>query len=494
MMSWLAKAGPEAEMPATALADLQSFVTDEKSAAGARAHGWRKARNQDWEGALASFRSSLAWDNVDLTAPESKANGDAAYKTVEGYTQALRNSGDVVGAENVDYVWRQRSSELRALYYQSAVQAFAAEPKPMDDPRVLRFSAETQSDRSLDGAQNLGWLAYRGKDFAAAATWFERALGWAPDGQADVKTYEGYALALLSAGRLAQAEDVSWKWRGKSKELRAVYINVMVEELAKPELAAKIDHVRIDRMVRLTLADHSATGAQAIAWWKFADDHCVYALPWFQRAIAWAADGRGDAKANEGLALALDRLGRSHEAEDVAYSWADRSPSLRAIYFKIGATELTREWPAVDMSEARIARYRALAQVDRSSVAMQAVAWRRYRQAGEGYGGRAFELARAWSPDGKGDAKLNEGLALTMRAVGRNAVAEDIVYPWVGQYPAMKKLYVDIGVEELSRDNPPGADGRIPHRPLRRRDPDRCNPRARRARLGLVSLCARRER
>ena len=86
---------------------------------------------------------------------------------------------------------------------------------------------------------------------------------------------------------------------------------------------------------------------------------------------------------------------------------------------------------------------------------MQAVAWRRYRQAGEGYGGRWFELARAWSPDGKGDAKLNEGLALTMRAIGRNAAAEDIVYPWIGQYPAMKKLYVDIGVEELSRDNPP---------------------------------------
>ena len=213
----------------------------------------------------------------------------------------------------------------------------------------------------------------------------------------------------------------------------------------------------------MTLADRSAAGAQAIAWWKFADEHCSDSLPWFQRAIAWSADGKGDAKTNEGLALALDRLGRSHEGEDVAYAWAERSPEMRAIYFKIGATELTREWPAIDIDEGRIARYRALAQADRSSVAMQAVAWRRYRQAGEGYGGRWFELARAWSADGKGDAKLNEGLALAMRAIGRNAAAEDVVYPWIAQYPAMKKLYVDIGVEELSRDNPPEpmAEARI---------------------------------
>ena len=452
MVAWLAKTDAPSDMPASALANFQAFVTEEKSVMGARALGWRFSRAKDWPTSLAWFKQALKWGEVDLKTPSGAAD-DA--KTVEGYAQALRNSGEVVQAQDIAYLWRDRSPELRALYFQSAVQSFAASTPPMDDPRVVRFADEAAADRSLDGAQNLGWLAYRGKDFAAAVTWFGRGVAWAPEGEADIKTYEGYALSLLSAERFADAEAVAWKWRGKSKDLRAVFVNAMVAELSKPELAATLDDERIGRLMRLSLADHSFAGAEAIGWWRQSDEHCADALPWFRRAVEWSTDGKGDAKTNEGLALALDRLGRSAEAEDIAFAWSTSAPDMRALYLKIGAVELTREWPRVSMDAAHVERYRKIVMADRSSVGMQALAWNRYMKSGEAYAGQWFQLAQAWAKDGKGDAKLNEGYALAMRAIGRNAQAEEIVFPWVADVPAMKKLYIDTGVEELSRDNPP---------------------------------------
>ena len=144
-----------------------------------------------------------------------------------------------------------------------------------------------------------------------------------------------------------------------------------------------------------------------------------------------------------------------HEAEDVAYEGRDRSPELRALYVNIVIEELTRELPRVEMSQTRVARFAAVALADRSAAAAQALGWRRYGEAGCGYGANWFRLAAKWSSDGVGDAKLNEGYALTLRAVGRLADAEALAYPWIERQGAMKKLYIDIAVEELSRDNPP---------------------------------------
>ena len=107
------------------------------------------------------------------------------------------------------------------------------------------------------------------------------------------------------------------------------------------------------------------------------------------------------------------------------------------------------------MSQTRVARFAAVALADRSAAAAQALGWRRYGEAGCGYGANWFRLAAKWSSDGVGDAKLNEGYALTLRAVGRLADAEALAYPWIERQGAMKKLYIDIAVEELSRDNPP---------------------------------------
>ena len=109
----------------------------------------------------------------------------------------------------------------------------------------------------------------------------------------------------------------------------------------------------------------------------------------------------------------------------------DRSPELRKLYINIVVEELTREWPRVEMSEARIARFAAVALADRSTAAAQALGWRRYGEAGCGYGGQWFRLAASWSSDGIGDAKLNEGYALSQRAAGRLARAESIAYPWI---------------------------------------------------------------
>ena len=144
-----------------------------------------------------------------------------------------------------------------------------------------------------------------------------------------------------------------------------------------------------------------------------------------------------------------------NEAEDAAFAFADRSPESRLLYINVVIEELTRQWPRAPMSEARIARFSAIALADHSAAGAQALGWRRYMQAGCGYGGRWFEQAAGWSSDTRGDEHLNEGFALSLRAVGRLARAEAIAYPWVERAPAMKKLYIDTVVQELSRDNPP---------------------------------------
>ena len=73
------------------------------------------------------------------------------------------------------------------------------------------------------------------------------------------------------------------------------------------------------------------------------------------------------------------------------------------------------------ISEARLRRLSERVLAVRHVNGARALGWRRYRQAGCGYGGDWFRLAQAWSDGDKRDVKTDEGLALSWRAVGRLA-------------------------------------------------------------------------
>jgi tetratricopeptide (TPR) repeat protein len=458
MIALLTRADPLASVPDAALDDFVALVNLDRSFDGAQALAWYHQNRKDFENSAVWFKSALAREGVDpATAPAEGPDRKELAKAIEGYVIALENLARFDEALAIADAWRQTNLALRGLFI-SVVTEILNQPEKaaiLTPERIAHYAQAATADRSVIGAQNLGWLSYRESDWSLSIDWFGKAIAWSPNGKGDAKINEGYALALKGAGRLAEAEEVAWVWRDQSSDLRSAYFGVMVIQLSREDLRDKVSDARIERFARLVRLDHSAEGAQALGWYRLHQANCGYAVDWFRVAIAWTADHQGDSKMNEGLAQALRSVGAFNEAEDVAWAWRERSPDLRALYVKIVVEELTREWPVVAMGGERMERFSRIVLADHSSVGAQALGWRRYGEAGCGYGVDWFRLATSWSGDSIGDAKMNEGYALTLRAVGRLSEAEAISWPWIDRIAAMKKLYVDVVVDELSRDNPP---------------------------------------
>jgi len=453
MVQWLTSDKPLREVNPQARADFETAVAEERSAEGAQALAWGALMRGDWLIARKWFETGIDWSGFDALVPPAAPDA-ARAKLVEGYVQALRAGGEWERAEDVAYVWRDGGATLGGLYIEIFTQQLAAAGASPSAERIARFATVAQARRSPQAAGALGWQAYRERGYGEAISWFEKAASWSPGQVADAKVNEGLALSLRAAGRLVEAEDFAWEHRQQSRELKAAYVAAFSDQLLDPKLSATLPARRLDRFAELVAAEKLSGGAAALGWRRLQDGNCGYSLGWFRKAIAWAENG-GDDKLHSGLAQGLRAVGMFNEAEDEAFAYAGRSAEARELYINIGVEELTRRWPRVPMSEPRIARFSAIAAADRSAKAAQAIAWRRYSEAGCGYGGRWFELAADWSGDRRGDARLNEGYALTLRAVGRLAKAEGVASPWIERAQPMKKLYIDVAVEELSRDNPP---------------------------------------
>ena len=454
MVAWLTSDKPLREVKSEARLEFEDAVTEERSALGGQALAWGALLRGDWALARKWFETAIDWSGFDAMAPQGPPD-EARAKLVEGYVQALRASSELGKAEDVAYIWRDASPVIGGLYLQIFTQELAADRPDLSDERIGRFADVADARRSPQGAGALGWRDYRNKQFDEAIAWFNKAIRWSPGQKGDAKINEGYALSLRAAGHLVEAEDFAWEHRTESKELRAAYVAAFSDQLLDPKLSPKLSAPRLARFSEIVKSDKISTGASALGWRRLQDGNCGYSLSWFRKAVAWSEGGVGDDKTYSGYAQGLRAVGMFNEAEDVAYTYAERSAEARELYTNIAIEELTRQWPRVPMTDTRIARFSRIVSTDRSPAGAQALGWRRYMQAGCGYGGRWFEQGAGWSSDHRGDAHLNEGYALTQRAIGRLANAETIAYPWIERAPAMKKLYIDIAVEELSRDNPP---------------------------------------
>ena len=454
MIAWLTSDKPLRNVKPEARADFEQAAAEDRNVNAGQALAWGALMRGDWAVARRWFETAIDWSGFDPLTPQGPQDA-ARAKLVEGYVQALRASGELVRAEDVAYVWRDAGAALAGLYLEIFTQELAASDANVSDERVQRFADVAEAKKSAQAAGALGWREYRAKRYPGAVAWFDKAMGWLPAGKADAKIAEGYALSLRASGKLIEAEDFAWNHRALSLELRKAYVAAFSDQLLDPKLSASLPPLRLERFSEVVRGDKISSGAAALGWRRLQDGNCGYSLGWFRKAVAWSEGGSGDAKVYSGLAQGLRAIGMFNEAEDAAYTWADRDHELRELYLNIGIEELTRTWPRVPMTETRIARFSALVDKDHSAKGAQAIAWKRYMTAGCGYGGRWFERAASWSPDGRGDAHLNEGYALSLRAVGRLTRAETLSFPWIERAPPMKKLYIDVAVEELSRDNPP---------------------------------------
>ena len=486
----LGKATTAAIDPAE-LADFTALITADRSIPGAQAIAWAGVNHKDWDAAALWFGHAIDW------AGPGDATGPAALpeKIIEGYALALKSLGRFEDAETFTYRYRETSAAARDQFVAVAIAALAAsvpasgaETSPVgpygpvlpvaivsntaDAPlaaisadRMDRFAEAIRAAQSAPGATAMGWRSLRDNRSSVAVDWFRDSVAWSADHKGDLKTLEGLVLALKNAGRLPEAEDVSFAHIAESAQLRDAYHSIMVAQLVTPALADLITMDRLDRFAALVEAEHLAEGAQAIGWYRLQDHGCGYGTEWFRKAIEWSPDHRGTAKANEGYAQALQRSGDVMSAAEVAFDWSSTSPDMKALYIEIMVDAITRDHLAPRVTEAMLDRFSEVVRTEHSFSGAQALAWYRYHDAGNGYGVEWFADAVAWSPDRQADAKTIEGYASALRDVGRLGEAEDLLFPWVERVAVMRDIYIDTVVSELTLDNPPEP---MPHDRLAR--------------------------
>ncbi len=179
-----------------ALDRLAASARRARSAPAAAAFGWAAYARRDWAGAAGWFADGIAW-SPDRRGPA---------KLVEGYAASLHNACRFAEAEEVALSRPEDDADgrLRTIYVDSVADRVArlrtgTALAPAD---AARFASATVAVSSPNGAQALGWYAYRSRQFAAAAAWFEKALAWR------ATEAEAYGLAL-SYRRLGDAASLS---------------------------------------------------------------------------------------------------------------------------------------------------------------------------------------------------------------------------------------------------------------------------------------------
>ena len=261
-------------------------------------------------------------------------------------------------AQTLAFDWRDKSPAMRRLYIALTgdLMRRANAATMMSQEKVDAYAAIVTAEKSALGAQSIGWFMQNTQRYTQAVQWFETAISWTPDGKADAKTNEGYALALKGAGRLEEAEAVTWAFLKSSPDMSKLYTLVVVEELTRDNPPKRIERERLANFVTLAAKERSVNSAQALGWYHHNLGEYEGSLAWFKSAVDWSPDGMGDAKMNEGYALALKALHKLPEAEVVAWAWTPASDDMRKLYETVVIEELTSEYPRYTLTKERLDR------------------------------------------------------------------------------------------------------------------------------------------
>ena len=417
-------------------------TTVDRNNIGAQSAGWYYYARDMFDPAAQWFYASLAWGPDAVRDP----------KTAEGYVTSLRLSGRLIDAEAAAFELRDRSPTMRELYFGIAGQVIAEMKPPANfpDERLGRFAELTNEARSVTGAQALAWYHQAREEWGASTYWFEQSLLWGGDVQ-DPKATEGMLVALVGLGRFEEAENLVHTWRQSNPAIASLYMDVFGGALLKMPVGETLDPERLGRFGVIVGLEKNSFGAQALAWYYSERQDWAEAARWFQSSLGWTTAGKHDVKNVEGFAQALRHLSRREEAEELLYQWRDVSAGMRKLYVETVAEGLINQSAPIVYSDDRIDRFAHVALADRSSFAAQALAWYRYNRRSWADAARWFKNARAWSSDGKGDAKLAEGLAFSLRNMDLYDESETVSWEWRDRSPVVRKLYTETVAEFLVR-------------------------------------------
>lgn len=439
---YLVRMKPEVTYPNDRMERYLETVSADRNNIGAQSAGWYYYAREMYEPAAQWFLASLQWGPDVVRDP----------KTAEGFVTSLRLSGRLLEAEAAAFDLRDRSPTLREMYFGIAGQVIGELKPPNNFPleRLGRFAELTTQARSVQGAQSLAWYHQAREEWSEAAYWFEQSLAWGGDAN-DPKATEGMLVALVGLGRFDEAENLVHAWRTTHPQFARLYLDIFGASLLKMPGNMTLDTERLDRFATIVGLEKSTFGAQALAWYHSERQNWSDAAKWFQAGLGWTSNGQYDAKLIEGFAQALRYSGRREEAEEILFQWRGHNADLHKLYIEAFAEGLINQSAPINFADHRIDRYAHFALNDRSSFAAQALAWYRYNRRSWADAARWFKNARAWSADGKGDAKLAEGLAFSLRNMDLYDESEAVSWEWRDRSPPVRKLYTETVAEYIVR-------------------------------------------
>ncbi|MBV1704971.1 MAG: hypothetical protein KGQ28_09210, partial [Hyphomicrobiales bacterium] len=469
--------------------------------------GWLRLHQQGCGYAIGWFRDAVAWSPGGV--------GDA--KTREGLAQAYRASMRWHDAEDEAFALSGAVPAMRKLYEDVAIEELTRPwPSiPMSERRVGRFAALVMADKSARGAQALGWRRHDEPRSGYGVAWFARAIAWAKDAKPDVKTAEGYALALRHAGRFKDAEEVAFPFVAAVPAMRKLYVEDVVEQLTRDTPPEPMEEARIARFKSVFEPDKSPLAAQALAWYRHGRHEDAAARRWFKTALDWwppvdlakfkalppqdayvpilaklalvpsdyrptplayapppeltgkpdaayAESPEGYAKTWEGYALALQATGDAAQAAKIAWEWRDRWPALRRLFVEVAMAELSGP-DAAKLDATQVERFGAAIDLDKSSSGAAALGWFQLRSKSFDAASRWFDKALAWaksSDELAATPEIQQGYVLALRGAGRDAEALAAAAKWRNANPAVNGLYVDAALAAVAKGGakPGGVD------------------------------------
>ena len=442
---YLVRLKPEHTYPNERMERYLRVVAEDHNNVGAQSAGWYYFARDMFEPAAEWFYASLAW------GPDQ----DRDPKTAEGYVESLRRTGRLLDAEAAAYELRDRSPAMREVYFQIATEVIGQLKPPIAFPaeRLAYFMEMAVAARSAPAAQAIAWYLNAREDWQEAVAWFERSLDWGGD-TADPKAAEGYLVSLIGLGRLDEADALIRHWQHHNPGIVKIYMDVFGATLLRLANTQEVPAGRLEQFGAYAGLEKNVNAAEALAWYAYNRRNWDDAARWFQASLTWAGSGQYDAKSIEGFAQALRYLGRRDEAEDLLFQWRDANADLHRLYVESFAEALVNQSAPVAFDDARINRYAQVVLSDRSSLGAQSLAWYRYNRRIWGDAVRWFKHARTWSPDGKGDAKMAEGLAFALRNMDLYDESEAVSWEWRDRAPAVRTLYIETVAEFIVRLKP----------------------------------------
>ena len=207
----------QAPIDAGELAAFETFAESSQEPGPAELVAWLALKENRLEAALKWFQLAHARSH------------DAS--SAHGLAQTLWRLGKIREAEEVAFASRD-SALPNAILFVDMFEAQLTRPstQPVEPERLMRFAKVTIETRSGEGAQALGWYAFKSCQFATALDWFRHASAWLPR----ETTILGLALSLQRLKRQREFMELVNRYDGLFPSVVGVIFKDGREDVAGP--------------------------------------------------------------------------------------------------------------------------------------------------------------------------------------------------------------------------------------------------------------------